>query len=192
VEIVSPWLLQKFYGYGILVWYLIDYGGNGMHIRTAVQADLAGLLAMYNHEVVSGTATLDLHPRTMEERQIWFDEHNVGNHPLITAEENGTVIGYASLSAYRVKEAYRSTVELSIYVHHEYRNRGVASKLMETILGMARADENTHMVVSVITSGNEASAALHKKFGFTHCGTIPEVGMKFGKYLDIDNYYLKV
>ena len=63
---------------------------------------------------------------------------------------------------------------------------------METILGMARADENTHMVVSVITSGNEASVALHEKFGFTHCGTIPEVGMKFGKYLDIDNYYLKV
>lgn len=163
-----------------------------MHIRTARPEDLAELLDIYNYEVINGTSTLDLSARTMEERQIWFDEHNIDNHPLITAEEDGVVIGYASLSAYRVKEAYRSTVELSIYVHHAYRHRGVASALMEEILRLAREDERTHMVVSVITSGNDASTALHKKFGFTHCGCIPEVGMKFGRYLDIDNYFLKV
>jgi len=163
-----------------------------MRIRTAYQADLPALLDIYNYEVVNGTSTLDLHPRTMEERQVWFDEHNVDNHPLIAAEENGTVIGYATLSAYRVKEAYRSTVELSIYVHPAHRKKGVASALMEAILTLAREDERTHMVVSVITSGNEASTALHRKFGFTHGGTIPEVGMKFGRYLDIDNYFLKV
>ena len=163
-----------------------------MQIRTARQSDLPELLEIYNHEVVSGTATLDLQPRTIEERQVWFDEHNTENHPLIVAEKDGTVVGYATLSPYRTKEAYRSTVELSIYVHREYRRQGIASALMENILRMAREDELTHTVVSVITSGNEASTKLHLKFGFVWSGRIPEVGFKFGSYISIDNYYLIV
>lgn len=163
-----------------------------MQIRTAHQGDLPALLEIYNHEVVSGTATLDLQPRTIEERQVWFDEHNTDNHPLIVAEKDGAVVGYATLSPYRTKEAYRSTVELSIYVHHEYRRQGIASALMENILCMAREDELTHTVVSVITSGNEASVKLHLKFGFEWSGRIPEVGLKFGRYISIDNYFLIV
>ena len=163
-----------------------------MHIRTAIQSDLPALLDIYNYEVVNGTATLDLQPRTMEERQIWFDEHNTDNHPLIVAEIDGNAVGYATLSPYRTKEAYRSTVELSIYVHRDHRKQGIASALMEEILRMAREDERTHTVVSVITSGNEASTNLHKKFGFEWGGRIPEVGLKMGKYLAIDNYYLTV
>ena len=163
-----------------------------MHIRTAIQSDLPALLDIYNYEVVNGTATLDLQPRTMAERQIWFDEHNTDNHPLIVAEIDGNAVGYATLSPYRTKEAYRSTVELSIYVHRDHRNQGIASALMEEILRMAREDERTHTVVSVITSGNEASTNLHKKFGFEWGGRIPEVGLKMGKYLAIDNYYLTV
>ena len=163
-----------------------------MQIRTARESDLPALLDIYNHEVVNGTATLDLQPRTMAERQVWFDEHNTENHPLIAAEIDGTVVGYATLSPYRTKEAYRSTVELSIYVHHEYRKQGIASALMEEILRIAREDERTHTVVSVITSGNDASTRLHKKFGFEWGGRIPEVGLKFGRYLAIDNYYLIV
>lgn len=164
-----------------------------MYIRTAAQTDLPALLDIYNYEVIHGTSTLDLHPRTPEERQSWFDEHNIENHPLIVAvSENGEIMGYASLSQYRPKEAYSSTVELSIYVHHDYRRLGVASQLMKAILDLAREDEKTHMVVSVITSGNEASTALHRKFGFTFCGHVPEVGMKFGRYLGIDSYCLAV
>ncbi len=163
-----------------------------MHIRTAIQSDLPALLDIYNYEVVNGTATLDLQPRTMEERQIWFDEHNTDNHPLIVAEIDGNAVGYATLSPYRTKEAYRSTVELSIYVHRDHRNQGIASALMEEILRMAREDERTHTVVSVITSGNDASTNLHKKFGFEWGGRIPEVGLKMGKYLAIDNYYSTV
>ena len=104
-----------------------------MQIRTARESDLPALLDIYNHEVVNGTATLDLQPRAMAERQVWFDEHNTENHPLIAAEIDGTVVGYATLSPYRTKEAYRSTVELSIYVHHEYRKQGIASALMEEV-----------------------------------------------------------
>lgn len=165
---------------------------NKMNIRRAKREDLKELLDIYNYEVENGVSTLDLHKKTLEERKVWFDAHNIGNHPLLVAEYDNKIAGYASLSEYREKEAYRSTVELSVYVAKDCRKRGVASELMRAILKIAREDESIHTVVSVITSGNEASARLHEKFHFTFCGTIHEVGVKFGRYLDIDNYELRV
>ena len=190
-----------------------------MFIRKAETKDIQELLDIYNYEVENGVATLDLESKTYPEWERWYAVHNIKNHPLYVAEMEssdvadedkavikkdsnapagvdlpgaGEVAGYASLSSYREKQAYCSTVELSIYVSPKYRGRGVASALMEFILEKARQDESIHMVVSVITSGNVASSHLHEKFGFTFCGRIPEVGMKFGKYLDIDNYSLSV
>ena len=159
-----------------------------MEIRIARREDLQQLLDIYNYEVVHGVATLDLQPKSLEEWERWFDAHNIKNHPLLVAEQAGRVAGYASLSPYRSKEAYRSTVELSIYIGPGFRRQGVATALMEAILREARQDPETHTVVSVITDGNEASRKLHEKFGFTYCGAIREVGMKFGRYLDILNF----
>ena len=163
-----------------------------MEIRVARREDLQQLLDIYNYEVVHGVATLDLQPKSMEEWGQWFDAHNIKNHPLLVAEQAGRVAGYASLSPYRSKEAYRSTVELSIYIGPDFRRQGVATALMEAILREARQDPETHTVVSVITDGNEASRKLHEKFGFTYCGAIREVGMKFGAYQDILNFSLIV
>jgi L-amino acid N-acyltransferase len=163
-----------------------------MIIRKAELRDLKELLEIYNYEVKNGISTLDLEPRTMEEREKWFYMHNVMNHPLYVAELENHIAGYASLSSYRPKEAYKTTVELSIYIGADYRKKGVASALLAYILDEARRDERTHTVVSVITAGNEASRKLHQKFGFEFCGTIKEVGMKFGEYRDIENYSLKV
>ena len=212
-----------------------------IRIRPGIRADIPVLLEIYNYEVLHGTATLDIHPRTMEQWEEWFNEHGKENHPLLVAEiedddtrpaetqrdgsriegcaakqdagriagnaaQQGTgriagnaaqqgagrIAGYATLSSYRTKEAYASTVELSVYIAPDFRRRGVASRLMEEILKLAREDERTHLVVSVITSGNEASAALHNKFGFTFAGNIPEAGVKFGEYQGIDQYYLIV
>ena len=163
-----------------------------MRIRTAEQGDLAALLDIYNYEVLHGVATLDLAPRTLEQWQVWFDGHNVDNHPLYVAEAGGRVAGYASLPPYREKEAYQPTAELPTYIHPDFRRQGIAGALMGFLLDEARRDGRTHTVVSVITTGNEASCRLHERFGFTFCGRIPEVGMKFGRYLDIDNYSLRV
>ena len=163
-----------------------------MEIRIARREDLQQLLDIYNYEVVHGVATLDLQPKSLEEWERWFDAHNIKNHPLLVAVKAGRVAGYASLSSYRQKEAYRSTVELSIYISPDFRRQGVATALMEAILQAARQDPLTHTVVSVITDGNEASRKLHEKFGFTYCGAIREVGMKFGTYLDILNFSLIV
>lgn len=163
-----------------------------MQIRTAEAGDLEALLAIYNYEVEHGVATLDLHPKTLAQRREWLLCHNVGHHPLIVAEADGRVAGYASLSPYREKEAYSSTVELSVYVHPECRGQGVATALMERILDMAQKDDALHLVVSVITAGNAASVRLHEKFGFAYCGSLHQVGRKFGRYLDIENYELRV
>lgn len=163
-----------------------------LNIRRARPEDLPALTEIYNYEVVHGVATFDLHPRTLEERRRWLEAHNVDNHPLIVAEQGGGVVGYASLSPYREKEAYRSTAELSVYVAPEARRRGVATALMEAILELARRDEETHTVISVITAGNAASVRLHERFGFTCRGTLPAVGKKFGRYLDTVYYSLIV
>ncbi len=163
-----------------------------MRIRQAEEKDLQELLEIYNYEVINGVATFDLQPKTLEERMEWFKEHNIGNHPLIVAEVEGKVAGYASLSSYRPKEAYSSTVELSVYIGEGYRGRGIADALMKEILSMAKQDERTHLVVSVITGENKISMRLHEKYGFTHCGTIHQVGYKHGRYLDVVTYELLV
>ena len=163
-----------------------------MLIRRGEERDLPALLEIYNDEVEHGVATFDLNPKSMKEWEHWFAAHNVDNHPLIVAEEDGVAVGYATLSSYREKEAYRTTVELSLYVHREHRRRGIATALMDAILAMAREDESIHTVVSVITAENDTSIALHEKFGFAPCGIIHDVGIKFGRYLSIANYELPV
>lgn len=163
-----------------------------MIIRKAEIKDIEALLDIYNYEVENTTATFDLNKKTIEQWTTWYENHNIGNHPLIVAEVDGVVAGYASLSTYREKEAYKSTVELSVYVSTSFRRQGVATALMEEIIRLAREDETTHTVVSVITSENNESVRLHEKFGFTFSGTIHEVGMKFGRYLGISNYELQV
>ncbi|HCD46745.1 MAG TPA: GNAT family N-acetyltransferase [Lachnoclostridium sp.] len=163
-----------------------------MIIRTAEEKDMPELLDIYNYEVEHGLSTFDLNPKTMEERLVWFRDHNVGNHPLIVAEEDGKSVGYASLSSYRPKEAYAATVELSVYIDKNYRRRGIAGKLASAILEIARERDDIHTVISVITGENEASIRLHERLGFIHCGTINEVGLKFGKMLNIENFQLMV
>lgn len=163
-----------------------------MLIRKAEAKDLNALLDIYNYEVENGVATFDLHPKTIEQWEVWFSLHNRENHPLIVAEKDGGAVGYASLSSYREKEAYRTTVELSLYVSPNHRRQGIATALMEVLLELAKKDDSIHTVVSVITGGNEASIKLHKRFGFTFCGTLHEVGVKFGRYLDIVHYELHV
>ena len=133
-------------------------------IRSIAEDDVFACLSIYNYEVEHGVATLDLEPRTLEE----------------------------SLSPYRLKDAFKSTVELSIYIHQDYRGQGVATQLMERIIAMAKSDDTLHNVVSVITAGNEGSTKLHNRFGFTYCGLTPEVGFKHGKYQDTETYALLV
>ena len=161
-------------------------------IQSITKNDISACLAIYNYEVINGVATLDLEPRTLEEWHEWYNAHSDEHHPIIVGTVNDVVVGYASLSPYRLKDAFKSTVELSIYIHQDYRGQGVATQLMERILEIAKEDTMLHNVVSVITAGNEESTKLHNRFGFTYCGLTPEVGFKHGKYQDTETYVLLV
>ena len=161
-------------------------------IRPAALSDLPALLDIYNAEVTGGFATFDVEPWTLEERRKWFDAHQTDKHFILTADDACAPVGYASFSPYRRLDAYSGTVELSVYVAQSRRRRGVASALMSAILKKARENPEINTVVSVITSGNEASKSLHDRFGFTFCGTVPDVGVKFGRRLGIDHYVLSV
>lgn len=161
-------------------------------IRSIAKDDVFASLTIYNYEVEHGVATLDLEPRTLEEWYEWYNAHSDEHHPIIVGTIDDVVVGYASLSPYRLKDAFKSTVELSIYIHQDYRGQGVATRLMERILEMAKEDTMIHNIVSVITAGNEESTKLHNRFGFTYCGLTPEVGFKHGKYQDTETYALLV
>ena len=161
-------------------------------IRKARQEDLPSLLAIYNYEIEHGTATFDLNPKTLEERQKWFDLHSGGKYLLLVAEEDGEAVGYASLSPYREWEAYAQTVELSIYVDAAHRRKGVGDQLMQAILDYARQREDIYTVVSVITGDNAQSLRRHKKYGVEDCGRLKAVGMTVGPRLDVVNLQLFV
>ena len=161
-------------------------------IQSITKNDIFACLAIYNYEVINGVATLDLEPRTLEEWHEWYNSHSDEHHPILVGTIDDVVVGYASLSPYRLKDAFKSTVELSIYIHQDYRGQGVATRLMERILEIAKEDTMLHNVVSVITAGNEESTKLHNRFGFTYCGLTPEVGFKHGKYQDTETYALLV
>ena len=161
-------------------------------IQSITKNNISACLAIYNYEVIHGVATLDLEPRTLEEWHEWYNAHSDEHHPIIVGTIDDVVVGYASLSPYRLKDAFKSTVELSIYIHQDYRGQGVATQLMERILEIAKEDTMLHNVVSVITAGNEGSTKLHNRFGFTYCGLTPEVGFKHGKYQDTETYALLV
>lgn len=161
-------------------------------VRRGRREDVPALLDIYNHEVENGVATLDLKPRTFDQWTAWFDSHQSDLHPLFVAELDGRPVGYTTLSPYRPKDAYRSTTELSVYVSPEARGRGLANMLLDALIGHARASEEIHLIVSVITGNNAASMALHERYGFEKCGAVHEAGFKKGCYHDIVFYELIV
>ena len=96
---------------------------NNFKIRRARIDDISSCLDIYNYEVVNGVATLDLEPRTLPEWQEWYEAHQISEHCIFVGIMDDVVVGYASLSPYRTKDAFKSTVELSIYIHEDYRGK---------------------------------------------------------------------
>ena len=163
-----------------------------MEIHRAEAGDLPALVDIYNYEVVHGIATFDTEPVALAARRTWLEAHNRDNHPLFVAVRNGAVAGYVSLSTFSAKPAYDGTVEVSLYVAPEQRGAGVGRALLEYIVAWAHADARTHALISIITAGNAVSLRLHERLGFRHCGTLREVGWKFGRWLDVEYYELRV
>ena len=153
-----------------------------MKLRLATVADADELCRIYNHEVENTTNTFDIEPRSLAEQRRWIAERQ-GAFAALVAETNGVVVGFASLSPYRSRAAYRPTVENSVYVDEATRGLGVGRALLEELVDMARK-RGFHSVVAHIADGHEASLSLHRACGFELVGVQREVGRKFGVWLD--------
>ena len=155
----------------------------GIQIRLAKQKDAEAIREIYNHEVRNSTATFDLVERTTQEQEEWLDERS-GAFSVLIAEIGDKILGFASLSPYKARAAYRTTVEDSIYINEEFRNQGIAGKLLSHLLEVAESS-GFHAVIARIGGANEASISLHQRFGFEIVGTEKEIGRKFGKWQDV-------
>jgi L-amino acid N-acyltransferase len=152
-------------------------------IRKGEIKDLRAIVEIYNEAVLHTTATFDTTTKTVEEQRGWYDKHT-GKYPILVAEEDAKVIGWASLSQYSDRCAYSDTAEASIYVKEGQRGKGLGRKLSDAILKMGK-DAKMHTIILRIAEGNEASIKLAKSLGFKDVGTMKEVGKKFGKLLDV-------
>jgi phosphinothricin acetyltransferase len=154
-------------------------------VRAARVEDLPRLTAIYNHFVERTHVTFDEVPFTVAQRRAWFDAHAPeGKHRLLVAEERGEVVGYASTSKFRPKPGYDTTAEASVYCAPEAIGRGIGTLLYGALFD-AVAKEDLHRIVAGIALPNEASLALHARFGFQRIGTFTGVGRKFGRYWDV-------
>ena len=151
-------------------------------VRLATLGDAEAIRRIYNHEVEHTTHTFDLVPRTLEDQRAWLRDRE-GALGVLVAEIGGEVAGFASLSEYRPRAAYRTSVESSVYVDERARGRGVGRKLMGDLVELAQA-RGFHTMVARIAGGHEASIRLHEAAGFVTVGVEREVGRKFGAWLD--------
>ena len=154
-----------------------------MAIRLAGVGDAEAIRRIYNYEVEHTTHTFDLVPRSLAEQRAWLSERE-GALGVVVAEVDGSVAGFASLSEYRPRPAYRTSVESSVYVESWARGRGLGRRLLEELVVVAEA-RGFHTMIARIVGGHEASIRLHRAVGFATVGTEREVGRKFGGWLDV-------
>ncbi len=157
--------------------------------RTVRLDDAEGIRSIYNVEVVDSTVTMDMVARPLHEQQQWI-EHHQGAHGAIVAVEDDPatrterILGFASISPYRSRPGYSTTVENSVYVHRAHQNRGIGRVLLDEVLALA-ADSGFHSCMARILAGHEASIRLHASRGFDLVGVEREVARKFNRWIDI-------
>lgn len=156
-----------------------------MQILDATAQHADGIAAIYNHAVEHTTAIWNERLVDAEDRAAWLAARQSDGFPVLVAlEEDGTVLGYATYGPWRPHDGYRRTVEHSVYVREGLRGRGTGSTLLSALIERARA-QGLHVMVAGIDAENLGSVRLHERFGFDRVGVLPEVGIKFGRWLDL-------
>ncbi len=164
-------------------WPALIGGMDAIQLRDATAADLPAINGIYNHYVLNSTCTYQTEPSTAEERAAWFAAHGP-KHPVIVAELDGRVVGWGSLSQFHPRSAYGNTVEDSVYLRHDLLGRGIGSALLGELVRRASAIGH-RCIIAGIDADQQASVALHAKFGFVPAARLREVGYKFGRWLDV-------
>ena len=160
-------------------------------IRDATEADLPAILEIYNDAVANTTAIWNETLVDLANRRDWFAARRARGFPVLVADEDGVVKGYASYGDWRAFDGFRHTVEHSVYVHREARGEGIGRLLMRELITRA-ASNGIHVMIACVEAGNAASIRLHERLGFRLTGTFSEVGIKFGRWLDLACMELRV
>lgn len=153
-------------------------------VRHAIENDLEQTLEIYNEIIANSTAIFQYEPQTLETRKQWFAEKKEKNFPVFVAEENNVIVGFSTFGQFRNWPAYKYSVENSVYVKSDCRERGIGKILLHTLIDAAK-EMQLHTIIAGIVADNEASIALHKKFGFVEAAHFKEVGYKFNRWLDL-------
>ncbi len=153
-------------------------------IRHAAESDLPTILAIYNDAVANTLAIWNETLVDLENRRQWLEGRNRDGFPVLVAERDGAVLGYASYGLFRTFDGYRHTSELSVYVAADARGGGIGRALLTALVEEARA-RKVHVLVAGIEAGNAASVKLHASLGFEEAGTLKQVGRKFDRWLDL-------
>jgi phosphinothricin acetyltransferase len=156
----------------------------GIIVRDAGEGDLPALLEIYNAAVLNETSIWHDDISDLAERGKWWKARTSQGFPVYVADLDGAVIGYGTFGEFRANQGYRFSVEHSIYVTSSVQRRGVGSVLLTRLIAEARR-MNMHVMVGGIAADNVASIALHQRFGFVETGRMPQVGFKFGRWLDL-------
>ncbi|MBX9467315.1 MAG: GNAT family N-acetyltransferase [Rhizobium sp.] len=160
-------------------------------LRDATEADLPAILAIYNHAVAETTAIWNEILVDLDNRQAWFEARQARGFPILVAEIDGRIAGYASYGDWRAFDGFRQSVEHSVYIEKDFYGRGLGKALMAALIERATLG-GIHVMVAAIEAGNQGSIALHTRLGFRLVGTHHEVGKKFGRWLDLTMMELKL
>jgi phosphinothricin acetyltransferase len=153
-------------------------------LRDALESDLPAILEIYNDIILTTTAIYSEEPHTLQMRLDWFNERKQAGFPVIVAEQNGVLVGFATYGKFRVWPCYRFTIEHSLYVHKDNRGQGISKILLQEIISLAKS-AGMHALIAGVDSENDISLQLHLKFGFTQVARFKEVGFKFNRWLDL-------
>ncbi|KAB2851633.1 MAG: N-acetyltransferase [Hyphomicrobiaceae bacterium] len=153
-------------------------------VRPAARADIAAITSIYAHAVAHGVASFELTPPNEAEMTRRFEAIASAGYPYLVAERGGEILGYAYLSAYRSRPAYKSTVENSIYVSPKAQRLGTGRILLAELISKAESLGYRQIIAVIGDSANSPSINLHRAMGFTFAGTLHSVGFKHGRWLD--------
>jgi L-amino acid N-acyltransferase len=148
------------------------------------------ILDIFNEAIVNSTALYDYEPRNLATIQTWFKVKAEHNYPIIGIEDHkGRLRGFATYGTFRTHAAYQYSVEHSVYVDAKFRGQGSGKKLLQELVLLAQ-QQNYHTIIGGIDAENTISIKLHQSLGFTHCGSIKQVGFKFDRWLNLELYQL--
>lgn len=151
-------------------------------IRPYQTQDTQAILDIINYNILHSTALYDYNIRTYEQQKAILDDKLAKKFPVIVAEANGQVVGFGMYSEFRFREAYKFTVEHSVYVANDYHGKGIGNLLLAELITLAKV-QKLHTMIAVIDAENQGSVSFHEKFGFKTVGIIKESGYKFNRWL---------